>query len=335
MKIFSCALLLILCAILTGCGNSDDVNAPKKVALCFPGNSGNWERNGNALKSSLEAENFVVELAFAENTAQQQQQLKDIVAKSPNCVVIGAIDSGSLVEVLESAKSKEIPVVAYDRLIMNTDAVSYYASFDNDAVGEAQGLYLEAALNLRGGGGPYNIEFFAGDTGDNNARVFYDGAMKVLDPYIKKGQLVCRSRQTDFNSVAVQGWKAENAGARMKQLLSGTYSSETLHAVLSPNDDISGAIIEEFKKAGRPFPIISGQDGTPAALDRIRSGQQTFTINKDAELLTLKCVRMIKAVVEGTQPDINDVTTYNNGVKVIPAYLCTPMIVDSTNIKDF
>ncbi|MBQ7476635.1 MAG: sugar-binding protein [Selenomonadaceae bacterium] len=335
MRIFKYAWILIFFALLTGCGNSADVDAPKKVAICFPGNSGNWDRNGAALKKSLEEESFVVELASSENTAQQQQQLKDIIAKKPNCIVIGAIDSESLVEVLESAKANEIPIVAYDRLIMNTDALSYYASFDNDAVGEAQGLYLEAVLNLRGGGGPYNIEIFAGDTADNNAHVFYNGAMKVLDPYIKNGQLVCRSRQTDFNSVATADWKPENAATRIRELFNSHYSGETLHVVLSPNDDIAGAIIEEFQKAGRPYPVISGQDGTSAAIDRIRNGQQTFTVNKDAELLTAKCVRMIKAVVEGTQPDINDVTSYNNGVKIIPAYLCTPLIVDKTNIKDF
>ena len=320
---------------MTGCGNSDDVNAPKKVALCFPGNSGNWERNGNALKSSLEAENFVVELAFAENTAQQQQQLKDIVAKSPNCVVIGAIDSGSLSEVLESAKSKEIPVVAYDRLIMNTDAVSYYASFDNDAVGEAQGLYLEAALNLRGGGGPYNIEFFAGGAADNNAHIFFETVKQILDPYMKRGQLVCRSGQTDFNSACVQDWQSENARPRIRELLSQYYGGETLHVVLAPNDEIAGVILEEIQKAGKPVPLISGLDGDPKAIERIKNGQQTFTIAKDADVLTAKCVRMIKAVVEGVQPDINDVKTYNNGVKIIPAYLCTPQIIDKTNVQNY
>lgn len=335
MKIFTYSLLLILCMFLTGCGSSDDISAPKKIAISFPGNSGNWERNGAALKSSLEDEGFVVDLMFSGNAAEQQQQLKDVLAKSPNCIVIGAVESDSLVEVLENAKAHKIPIVAYDRLIMNTDALSYYASYDNDAVGEAQGLYLEAVLNLRGGGGPYNIEIFAGDTGDNNAHVFYEGAMKVLDPYIKNGQLVCRSRQTDFNSVVTADWKPENAASRLRGLFNSYYNGETLHVVLSPNDDIAGAIIEEFQKAGRPYPVISGQDGTSAAIDRIKNGQQTFTVNKDAELLTLKSVRMIKAVVEGTQPDINDVTSYNNGVKIIPSYLCTPLIVDKTNVKDF
>ena len=334
MKLFSCALILIFCAILTGCGNSDEENI-KNVAICFPGGSGNWERNGNELKTSLEDEGFIVNVNFASNVAEQQQQIKDAIAHKPRCLVIGAVDSSALVEVLEDAKDANIPVVAFDRLIMNTDAISYYASFDNDAVGEAQGLYFESALNLRGGGGPYNIEFFAGDPGDNNAHVFFESAMKILQPYISKGQLVCRSRQTDFSNVAVKDWNPDNARTRIKDLLSQYYAGETLNVVLCPNDDVAGAVIEEIQKAGRPAPIISGQDGTSAAINRVKSGQQTFTINKDAAELNSKCVRMIKAVVEGTEPKINDVTTYNNGVKVVPAYLCTPLIVDSTNVKDF
>ena len=334
LKILFAAMILVCGVMLTGCGNSDDTNT-RTIAICFPGGSGNWERNGNALKSSLEEEGFIVDINFAGNVAEQQQQIKDAIAKKPSCLTIGAVDSSALVEVLENAKAANIPVVAFDRLIMNTDAVSYYASFDNDAVGEAQGLYFESALNLRSGSGSYNIEFFAGDPGDNNAHVFFDSAMKVLQPYISKGTLVCRSQQTDFNSVAVKDWNPENARTRIKDLLSKYYASETLNAVLCPNDDVAGVIAEEFQKAGKPVPLISGQDGTSAAINRVKSGQQTFTINKDAAELNSKCVRMIKAVVEGTEPKINDVTTYNNGVKVVPAYLCTPLIVDSTNVKDF
>ncbi len=92
-------------------------------------------------------------------------------------------------------------------------------------------------------------------------------------------------------------------------------------------------MIDELQKAGKPTVLISGLDGDPAAYQRIKAGTQTFTINKDPDVLTEKCVRMIKAVVEGTQPDINDVTTYNNGVITVPAYLCTPQIIDKTNVK--
>ena len=325
---------MIFTAALTGCG-SQESSGNKNVAICFPNTTPSWQRNASALKENLEGDGFTVDIRSAATIEEQQQQIKEALQNKPKCMVIGAIDSAALVDVLEDAKKYEVPIIAFDRIILNTDAVSYYASFDNDAIGEAQALYFEAAMNLPSGGGPYNIEFFAGGAADNNAHIFFSTVLKMLDPYLKNGQLVCRSGQTDFNAVAVKDWQAENARPRIRELLNKYYSGETLHAILAPNDEIAGVILEEMQKAGKPVPLISGLDGDPKAIERIKNGQQTFTIAKDPDVLTAKCFRMVKAVVEGTQPDINDVTNYNNGVKIVPAYLCTPQIVDSTNVNNF
>ena len=332
---FLCLIaLMIFTAALTGCG-SQESSGNKNVAICFPNTTPSWQRNASALKENLEGDGFTVDIRSAATIEEQQQQIKEALQNKPKCMVIGAIDSAALVDVLEDAKKYEVPIIAFDRIILNTDAVSYYASFDNDAIGEAQALYFEAAMNLPSGGGPYNIEFFAGGAADNNAHIFFSTVLKMLDPYLKNGQLVCRSGQTDFNAVAVKDWQAENARPRIRELLNKYYSGETLHAILAPNDEIAGVILDEMQKAGKPVPLISGLDGDPKAIERIKNGQQTFTIAKDPDVLTAKCFRMVKAVVEGTQPDINDVTNYNNGVKIIPAYLCTPQIVDSTNVNNF
>ena len=333
MKIFKYALLLLFAVMLTGCGSSSSND--KNVAVCFPNTTPSWQRNGNALRDQLTADGFNVDMKISSSSEEQVQQVGEALKNNPKCIVIGAIDSSAFVDVLEEAKSKNIPVIAFDRIIFNTDAVTYYASYDNDAVGEAQGLYFEAALNLKSDGGPYNIEFFAGGPTDNNAHIFLKNVLQILDPYMKSGKLVCKSGETNFDTVAVKDWYAENARPRIQNLLNKYYKDETLHAVIAPNDEIAGVILEEFRKAGKPVPLISGLDADPGALDRIRMGQQTFTVAKDPDRLTAKCVRMIKAVVEGIQPDINDVTTYDNGVKVIPAYLCTPQIIDKTNIGQY
>ena len=332
-KLMSVALILIFGGLLTGCGSDNSNN--KKVAVCFPNTTPSWQRNGNALKDQLDADGFEVDMKISNTSDEQVQQVGEALKNNPKCIVIGAIDSSAFVDVLEDAKARNIPVIAFDRIIFGTDAVTYYASYDNDAVGEAQGLYFESALNLKNDGGPYNIEFFAGGPTDNNAHIFLKNVLQILDPYIKSGKLVCKSRQMDFDTVAVKDWYAENARPRIKELLSKYYEGDTLHAVIAPNDEIAGIILDEFRKAGRPAPLISGLDADPTALDRIRKGQQTFTVAKDPDFLTAKCFRMIKAVVEGIQPDINDVTTYDNGVKVIPAYLCTPQIIDKTNIGQY
>ncbi len=330
-KFLCLTLLLIFAAALSGCGNTEE--KVKTVAVCFPNTTSSWQRNGDSLKKLLEEDNFKVDIQFSATVEEQQSQVKDAIAKNPDCIVIGAIDSAAFVDVLQDAQKKNIPVIGFDRILLDTDAISYYASFDNGAIGDGMGEYIEAALNLKGGGGPYNIEFFAGGPSDKNAHIFLTNTMKILEPYLRNGQLVCRSGQTTFEQVAVADWNSANARPRIQELLNKYYSDATLNVVLSPNDDIAGVILEEFERAGKPYPVISGLDGDPAAFERIREGKQTFTIAKDPDVLTAKCVRMIKAVVEGTQPDINDVTNYDNGVKIVPAYLCTPMIIDRTNVN--
>ncbi len=333
-KIFCATLLLILAVAISGCGggSTSTGTGTKTVAVCFPNTTESWQRNGDSLTKFLQEEGFDVDVQFSDTSEKQLQQVKDAIAKKPGCIVIAAIDSGAFVNVLDDAKKNNVPVISVERMLLNTDAVNYHAGFDGAAVGEGMGEYLEAALNLKNGGGPYNIEFFAGSPTDSGANVYFSNAMKILEPYLRSGQLVCRSGQTSFEQVAVAEWNSANARPRIKDIFNKYYTDATLNVVLSPNDDIAGVLLEEFRAAGKPLPLISGLDGDPAALERIKNGQQTFTVAKPPEILAAKCVRMIKSVVEGTQPDINDITSSDNGVLIVPSYLCTPQIVDNTNI---
>ncbi|MCI6159424.1 MAG: sugar-binding protein [Selenomonadaceae bacterium] len=330
---FSLAALAAVLLLLAGCGGSG--GAEKSVAVSFANSSSSWQKNGQTIQEMLEKEGFTVDLQFADTADQQIEQIKKQIAAHPKCLVIGAVDSEALTDVLAEAKEKNIPVIAYDRLIMNTDAVSYYAAFDNEAVGEAMGDYIEAALNLKSGAGPFRMEVFAGDPADNNAHLFFSGAMDVLQPYIDKGQLIIPSGEQSFEQVNTKGWEPKRAGERMTRLLNGPDAGQHLDVILSPNDGIAGGIREALAAGGyTSMPLLTGQDAESKALEAIRGGQQTITIYKDPELLVAKSVRMIKAVVEGTQPDINDVKSYNNGVITVPAYLCTPLIIDKNNIGE-
>lgn len=329
------ALLAMAMLVIAGCGGKDG-DTGKKVAISFANSSESWQRNGQTIKSALEEEGFQVDLQFANTDTEQAEQIKELIAGNPKCLVIGAVNSTTLGDALKEAKEKNIPVIAYDRLIMNTDAVSYYASYDNEAVGNGMGYYIEAALNLKGGAGPFNIEVFAGDPNDNNAHLFFDGAMAILKPYIDKGQLVCRSGELNFDKVNTKDWEPKNAAPRMEKLVKQYYGDGAgIDVVLSPNDGIAGGIRDGLSQAGYAgtMPIITGQDADPKAIQAIKEGKQAITIFKDPAQLSAKCIRMIKAVVEGTQPTLNDVTTYNNGAITVPSYLCIPMIVDKDNLS--
>ena len=329
------AFLLLTVFAVTACKDNND-SSDKKVAIAMANSSASWQRNGQDIKQELEKQGFTTDLQFADTAEQQANQLRAMLEENPKCIIIGAVNSEALTDALKAAKEKKIPVISYDRLVMNSDSVSYYASFDGEAVGTAMGKYLEAALNLKSGAGPYNIEIFAGDPADNNAHVFYHGAMKILQPYFDKGQLVCRSKETTFDATATKDWKPENAQARMEKLLAKYYADgTTLNAVLSPNDGLAGGIIQALEAGYHgSWPLITGQDADKGGLEAIRQGKQAITIFKDPNILNAKCVKMVKAVVEGTQPDINDNKNYNNGAITVPVYLCTPLIIDKDNLDE-
>ena len=236
-----CGLLVLAVSLLllSGCGSGQ---TDKSVAVSFANSSSSWQKNGQTIKEMLEQEGFTVDLQFADTSEQQIEQIKKQIAARPKCLVIGAVDGEALTDVLAEAKAQHIPVIAYDRLIMNTDAVSYYATFDNEAVGEAMGEYIEAKLRLKSGAGPFHMEVFAGDPADNNAHLFFSGAMKVLEPYLDRGQLVIPSGEESFDQVNTKDWKPEHAKERMSKLLRGPDAGKHLDVILAPNDGVAGGI---------------------------------------------------------------------------------------------
>jgi putative multiple sugar transport system substrate-binding protein len=238
--------------------------------------------------------------------------------------------------VLQQAKDAKIPVIAYDRLILGTPNVDYYASFDNTKVGELQASYIVDKLGLKSGKGPFNIELFAGSNDDNNTKYFFGGAMSVLQPYIDSKKLVVKSGQTKINQVTTLRWDGATAQKRMEDILTSTYGSAKVDAVLSPYDGISIGILAALKSDGygsasKPLPVITGQDAELASVKSIIAGQQTQTVYKDTRKLAEVASTMVDDVLNGKKPEVNDTKTYDNGSKVVPAYLLQPVSVDKSN----
>jgi putative multiple sugar transport system substrate-binding protein len=234
-----------------------------------------------------------------------------------------------------------VSVIAYDRLIMNTPNVDYYATFDNFKVGVIQGQYIESRLGLKAGKGPYNIELFAGSPDDNNALFFFNGAMSILQPYIDSGKLVIPSGQKNFTTIAIQSWDSGRAQARMDNLITANYAKgKKLDVILSPNDSLAIGIVASLKNNGygtaaKPYPVLTGQDCDKANVKAIINGQQSMSVFKDTRDLAAQVVEMVDAIMSGKTVPVNDTKTYNNGVKVVPSYLCTPVFVDKNNTNNF
>lgn len=336
--LFTVVLAIVL---MTACSSSAGGENEQTVGISMPTKSWErWVRDGENIAKQMEALGYEADLQFAEDVVENQvSQIENMITKGVDLLIIGSIDGSALTEVLQQAERQEIPVIAYDRLIMNSDHVSYYATFDNFEVGVLQAEYLEGKLNLADGEGPYNIELFAGSPDDNNAYFFWDGAMSVLQPYIDNGQLVVRSEQTEFQQGATLRWDGAEAQERMDNLLSAHYSDENLDAVLSPFDGISIGVISSLKAVGygtedKPLPIITGQDAQTSSIKSIIAGEQTQTIFKDTRELADQAAGMAESVLNGEEPEVNDTETYDNGNKVVPAYLVEPVSVDIENYQE-
>ena len=337
---------------LTGCGRTSDSGsgggsgstggsstgfaADATIGVALPQKtSENWVLAEGLFIDGLTKAGFKPDVQFANGgVSEQQNQIQAMVTKQAKVIVIGAIDGAQLGTQAKAAKDSGAIVIAYDRLLKNTPDVDYYIAYDNRKVGQLQGQALLDGMKAKKPNGPYNIELFAGSPDDANAQVFFDGAMDVLKPKLDDGTLKVPSGQTSFNQVVTQGWKAENAQKRMDTLLSANYASATLDGVLSPNDTLARAIITSVKAAGKPIPIVTGQDSEVESVKSIMAGEQYSTINKDTRALVADTIKMVQALQKGQAPAINDTKQYNNGVKVVPAQLLTPVIVTKANAKE-
>jgi putative multiple sugar transport system substrate-binding protein len=298
-----------------------------------------WNQDGANMQAELEAAGYKVDLQYASNDVQQQlSQVENMINNQVDVLVIAAIEGSSLGEALDMAKTAGIPVIAYDRLLMNSDAVSYYATFDNYMVGTVQGQYIIDELDLDNAEGPFNLEITAGDPGDNNAMFFYNGAMDLLKPYIESGKLVIQSGQQEFEDVATAVWATETAQSRAENILSSYYADGTNVDVWLCSNDSTALGVENALAANYngEYPIVTGQDCDIENTKNMIADppKQSMSVFKDTRTLASQVVKMVTQIVNGETVDVNDTDTYNNGVITVPSYLCEPVFADANNYKE-
>lgn len=345
MKKYSLMMVVLaFVLIVSACGNGNGAGGSSegtngKVGIAMPTKSSErWVNDGNNMVKEFEKLGYGTDLQYAEDVVENQvSQIENMITKGVKAIVIASIDGEALTDVLQKAHDANVKVIAYDRLIKKSEYVDYYATFDNFKVGVLQGSYIEEKLGLKEGKGPFNIELFGGSPDDNNAYFFFDGAMSILKPYMDSGKLVVRSKQITMDQVATLRWDGAAAQARMDNLLSANYASDNLDAVLSPYDGISIGILSSLKGVGygsgdKKLPVVTGQDAELASVKSILAGEQTQTVFKDTRELAKKAVEMTESVLKGTEAEVNDTTTYDNGVKIVPSYLLEPVSVDASNV---
>ena len=233
-KIVAVVAGVAMCAGLAACGGSrsgqatgGDAKIEKgaTIGISMPTKSEErWNKDGNNLKAKLEKAGYKVILSFADDKpAQQNADIENMVNNDAKIVVVASKDGTAVGPAVEKARDAGAKVIAYDRLIMNTDAVDYYATFQLEQVGVLEATWLIDQLKLKDGAtGPFNIELFTGSPDDNNAKYFFKGAWDLLQPYFEKGVLVSPSQHgqggvtkdftvEDWQKISVMSWKTEQA----------------------------------------------------------------------------------------------------------------------------
>jgi putative multiple sugar transport system substrate-binding protein len=341
-KIFKATLcmLLVVTLGLTAFAAGAQEKGGLKIGVAMPTKSlQRWNQDGAFLKDKLEATGFKVDLQYANNdTATQISQLENMITTGCKVLVIASIDGIALKGALDLAAKSKVIVIAYDRLIKETPNVDYYATFDNYKVGKIQGDYIVDALKLKSGAGPFNLEVFGGSPDDNNAYLFNQGAMDVLKPYIDSGKLVIRSGQTDMKIIAIPKWAPAGSQARMDNLLTAFYADKKVDVVLSPNDSLAQGIVASLKAAGygtaaKPYPVLTGQDCDIINVKMMIAGEQSMSVFKDTRTLAQRVVTMINEIKDGKTVTVNDTKSYDNGVKIVPSFLCEPVFGSKDNYK--
>ena len=319
------ALSLAACGGSSGSGSGDKGT----IGVAMPTKSSErWIADGNNIKKQLEAAGYKVDLQYAEDDIPTQvNQVENMVTKGEKMLVVAAIDGTALGDVLSTAKDSKIPVISYDRLIRDTDAVDYYATFDNEKVGELQAQSLVDGLKASGAKAPFNVELFAGSPDDNNATFFFNGAMTVLQPMIDSGDIKVVSGQTKFEQVAILRWDPATAQKRMEDILTKSYTQDTVNGVLSPYDGLSLGIIAALKSdgyggGGKTLPVVTGQDAEVPSVKSILAGEQYSTVYKDTRELakvTVSDGRRHRCRQEARGQRHEDLRQRHQGRPVLPA----------------
>ena len=319
------------------------IDDTKQVGVLMPNQSSErWANDGANMEAKLKALGYDVILRYANDDIELQiSQIKDMIGKGVDCLVVASIDWGSFQEIDELIKDAGIPIIAYDRLLMDIDSVFYYETFDNKGIGRMIGQYIEENKKLAKAQAEeqsYTIELFMGSPDDNNAVMLYQGVMEILQPYFDDGTLVCKSGNTSFEDTCILRYSQETARQVCETYLAEYYAEEPLDIVCSAFDGFSYGVIEALEAGGysieENWPLVTGQDAELVAVKNILNGYQTMSVHKDTRVLADKCVTMVQAVLEGSEPEINDTEQYNNHMIMVPSYLCTPVVVDIDNYKE-
>lgn len=344
MKKFSIILFALMTAMLVftaGC-QSQTVD----IGIVLPTrDEPRWIQDEARFTAALADTDYSVEILFSQgSTATELANVETLISKGIKVLIICAQDGDAAGAAVEKAKDEGITVIAYDRLITNTDAVDYYVTFDSVAVGEAQAQYL--VDNATGTGNP--LYLYAGASSDNNAFLFFEGAWNVLQPKIADGTFVIqnssqavslqanatltRTQMSDILGQITTNWDFNTALNLAQSNLTAEGTAKGDVFILAPNDGTARAIADAFSDdTAITSYFVTGQDAEVASIQYIIDGKQSMTVFKDVRTLVTDAIDMAVTVLEGGTPTTTG--SYDNGSINVPAKQTDVVVVDAANVR--
>ncbi len=298
-----------------------------KVAVLLPDSKSSvrWETVDRPFLQKAFADAGVeAEIMNAEgDKSTQQQQAEQAITNGAKVILLTNLDSGSGAAIAANAKAQGVKVIDYDRLTLNTDAVDYYVSFDNEAVGKLQGQGLVDCMGDKQGA---RVAVLNGSPTDNNATLFKNGYDSVINPKFEAGEW------TEVDDQSVPDWDNQKALTIFEQMLQK--ADNKVDGVLAANDGLANAAISAIKQRKLPQVPVTGQDATAQGITNIVKGDQCMTVYKAVQKEADAAAKLAIALAKGQQPDVQT-KPVNNEMKDVPSVLLEPVAVTKENITEY
>ena len=319
-----------------------------KVAVLLPDEE-EWSRDAEAFESSLEEDGYEPVICYAQgDISRQVLQIRDMLEEQVAAFIIAPVDPYGLPDVLADVREADIPVFSYEDLIMDTNAVNYYTAYGGRLVGRQIGEEIAERQELdqvREDRESRTIEFFMGSLDDSQALFVYNGIMEILQPYFDDGTLECPSGRLSFDDTGLMRWSGNLAADRMEEILDGFYEEGEAPDIICTGFDEAAleieTVLDEYgiHSGTEAWPMITGVGCDAEAVKTIASGRMEFSIFMDPRTSAEECENMVDAYLireedsEAEDPEVNDYESYDNGVKIVGAYLCEAQVIDGDNFE--
>ena len=336
------ALIFVLTLLLCGCSNKTEQNettsvlaAGNTVGICLP--DFEMHERGEALAEQLKKAGYEVLIENAAGDMQlQHSQVQAFVNMQVGCLVVAAIDAITLADVLEDARQENIPVIALDRMLIYTEAVTGCVAPDTYAAGQQLGKYILEEKQLNTAKEPVTIEFLMAEPDNNNSLLFYNGVMEQLKPYFDSGILRCITGRKEFEDVCLRSATMEKAADRCFDYLAEYYLEELPDILCVGTDALAAGCVDALvsfgSEPGEDWPLIVSGKATEEGVDNLLEGYQSVGTYTDEQKLLDTCAQWVCAAMKGEPITGSEVS---NGLKQVPSHLLEPVLVTAENCRDF